>query len=90
MHWRQASLVALLALALSACQGSPAAPVRLLSMGHPYRETKEAVISSPAVAERVRGYGPVKARALAEAAAAWRALDAEWARQADVPMAQPA
>ena len=42
------------------------------------------------VAERVRGYGPVKARALAEAAAAWRALDAEWAGQADVPVAQPA
>jgi len=51
MHWRQASLVALLALALLACQGSPAAPGRLLWMGDHYRETKEAVISSPAVAD---------------------------------------
>jgi indolepyruvate ferredoxin oxidoreductase len=31
------------------------------------------------VAERVRGYGPVKAQAMADAARTWQALDAEWA-----------
>jgi indolepyruvate ferredoxin oxidoreductase len=34
------------------------------------------------VADRVRGYGPVKEKAMAEAAAAWRGLDLEWAAQA--------
>jgi indolepyruvate ferredoxin oxidoreductase len=31
------------------------------------------------VADSVRGFGPVKERAMAQAAASWRALDAQWA-----------
>jgi len=44
-------LLLLLLFTLVGCQGSPAAPVKLLSMGHHFRETKAAVISSPAVAD---------------------------------------
>lgn len=51
MHRRVVVLLLLLLLPLAGCQGSPAAPVQLRSMGQHFRETKEAVISSPAVAD---------------------------------------
>jgi len=59
MRWRVWIAALASALLLAACQGSPAAPVRLLAMGHYVRETRAPVVSSPAVAD-LDGNGTVE------------------------------